>query len=70
MANNNVLTMNVAELQKAHDRNLVNIANAKEKIASGNLDQRNIKNFKSFVSRANQINDIIEARIAKLNAAE
>jgi hypothetical protein len=70
MANNNVLTMNVAELQKAHDRNLVNIANAKEKIASGNLDERNTKNFKGFVSRANQINDIIEARIAKLNAAE
>jgi hypothetical protein len=67
---NNIYAMNVAELEAALASNLVNIANAKEKIASGNLDQRNIKNFKSFVSRANQINDIIEARIAKLNAAE
>ena len=70
MANNNVLTMNVAELEAAFARNLVNIANAKAKIASGELDARNLKNFKRFVSRANQINDIIEARIAKLNAAE
>ncbi len=67
---NNIYAMNVAELQVALDSNLVNIANAKAKIASGELDARNLKNFKRFVSRANQINDIIEARIAKLNAAE
>ena len=66
----NILFMNVAELEACIAYNLVNIANAKAKIASGELDARNLKNFKRFVSRANQINDIIEARIAKLNAAE
>lgn len=70
MAKNNVLTMNVQELQAALAHNLVNIANAKATIAGGNLDARNTKNFKWFISRVNQINAIIEARIAKLNAAE
>jgi hypothetical protein len=67
---NNIYAMNVAELQAALAHNLVNIVNAEATIADGNLDARNTKNFKWFISRVNQINDIIEARIAKLNAAE
>jgi len=67
---NNIYTMNVQELEAAIVYNLANIGNAKAKIAQGNLDARNLKNFKRFVARANEINQLIEYRIAKLNAAE
>lgn len=67
---NNILVMNVQELEAAIAYNLANIVNAKAKIANGDLDARNLKNFKRFVARANEINQLIEYRIAKLNAAE
>jgi hypothetical protein len=67
---NNIYFMNVQELEAAIAYNLANIGNAKAKIANGDLDARNLKNFKRFVARANEINQIMEYRIAKLNAAE
>ena len=63
---NNIYTMTVGELLKAYKRNVQCIADAEQTIAKGTLDARNTKNFKRFISRTTQINDIIEARIAKL----
>tara|TARA_R110000868_G_scaffold22336_3_gene91501 strand:+ start:4105 stop:4314 length:210 start_codon:yes stop_codon:yes gene_type:complete len=67
---NNILVMNVQELEAAIAHNLANIVKIKAQIAEGNLDARNLKNFKRFVSMAQQRNDLMEYRIAKLNAAE
>ena len=67
---NNILVMNVQELEAAIVYNLANIVNARAKIANGDLDARNLKNFKRFVARANEMNQLMEYRIAKLNAAE
>jgi hypothetical protein len=69
MANNNVLTMNVAELQKAHDRNAKLAASYRAEYAEI-ANQTYRAAVRRFILRAEQINGIIEARIAKLNAAE
>jgi hypothetical protein len=69
MANNNVLTMNVAELQKAHERNAKLVASYRAEYAEI-ASQTYKAAVRRFILRAEQINDIIEARIAKLNAAE
>ena len=69
MANNNVLTMNVAELQKAHERNAKLVASYRAEYAEI-ASQTYKAAVRRFILRAEQINYIIEARIAKLNAAE
>jgi hypothetical protein len=67
---NNIYTMSIAELEAAHASNLQNIRNAEATIAEGNLDARNLKNFKRFVSRAYDINAILGTRIIKLSRAQ
>ena len=66
---NNIYTMNVAELQKAHDRNAKLVASYRAEYAEI-VSQTYKAAVRRFIIRAEDINRIIEARIAKLNAAE
>ena len=66
---NNIYAMNVAELQKAHERNAKLVASYRAEYAEI-ASQTYKAAVRRFILRAEQINDIIEARIAKLNAAE
>ena len=67
MAKFNMNTATVAELEAEVAKMAVDIAAAVAKIASGELDERNLRNFVLYVSRAKEWNRTAHGRIAQLN---
>lgn len=67
MARFNMNTATVAELQAVHAQTAIEIAEARAKIAAGELDERNRRNFVRYVIRAQEFNRTVEGRIAQLN---
>ena len=67
MARFNMVTATVAELEAEVAKVAVGIAEARAKIAAGELDERNRRNFVRYVIRAQEWNRTVEGRIAQLN---
>jgi hypothetical protein len=69
MANNNMLTMTVQELQAAHVRNAKLIVEQRAELAVASSATYRAA-IRRFLSRATQINIMIELRIAAVQARQ